>query len=123
MRISRTNTPTQSSVIVSLEGEKKKKTQLNNASNQAPSVLPLPPAPSHPSLAFLTSFSTSRRTFSPSHLFPSAFWESDLYPLLAAARKASALALCASVYVGYKVPADLHQVTLAYVFINETPRL
>lgn len=96
MRISRTNTPTQSSVIVSLEGERKP--QLNNASNQAPSVLPLLPAPSHPSLAFLTSFSTSRPAFSPSHLFPSAFRsQMELHTVPAVARKTSALALCVSV--------------------------
>lgn len=59
-------------VIVSLEGEKKT-TQLINASNQAPAVLPLLPAPSPPSPSFLTSSSTSRPAFSPSHLFPSVF--------------------------------------------------
>lgn len=76
MRISRTNTPTQSLLIVSLEKTGKKTTMLPT---EPPSVLPLLPAPLHPSslIPHLPHLFLALRSpilaFSPSHLIPSVF--------------------------------------------------
>lgn len=127
MPISRTNTPTQSSVIVSLEKKKKKTAQRGQPALQS---LFTPTPPHIASSSFSLHFKCLRPRAVSSR--PVCFWKPDLYllaKLVARTRLPSPPpppsvvqqqeTVRARVIIKYKVHTDLQQVMLLYVLITE----